>query len=111
LYPPFNVGPPLDERLASLQNRNKTKSKILIQKLLSRTDRDFAFLPSQRIVAARPARRVLPALSAPIAPADRPPAQPVGYANDTKPNLSATPATPIGAVDGVGDRSQNLSMA
>ena len=29
----------------------------------------------------------------------------VGYASDTKPIRSATPATPIGAVDGVGDRT------
>jgi len=35
----------------------------------------------------------------------------VGYANDLKPRLSPTPATPIGAVDGVGDRSEFMSMA
>jgi hypothetical protein len=35
----------------------------------------------------------------------------VGYASDPKPELSATPATPIGDVDGVGDRSTILSMA
>jgi hypothetical protein len=34
----------------------------------------------------------------------------VGYANDLKPHLSSTPATPIGAVDGVGDRSEFMSM-
>jgi hypothetical protein len=38
-------------------------------------------------------------------------AGPVGYASDPKAYLSATPATPIGAVDGVGDRMWNLSMA
>ena len=41
----------------------------------------------------------------------QPPAHPVGYASDRNPNLSATPATPIGRVDGVGDRTSDLSMA
>jgi hypothetical protein len=41
----------------------------------------------------------------------RTPDRPVGDATDTKRSLSATPSTPIGAVDGVGDRSQNRSMA
>jgi hypothetical protein len=38
-------------------------------------------------------------------------AEAVGYAIDPKRHLSATPATPIEAVDGVGDRSTFLSMA
>jgi hypothetical protein len=36
---------------------------------------------------------------------------PVTYAIDTKRILSPTPSTPIGAVDGVGDRSSILSLA
>jgi hypothetical protein len=36
---------------------------------------------------------------------------PVSYANDPRRLLSATPATPIGAVAGVGDRRVNLSVA
>jgi hypothetical protein len=36
-------------------------------------------------------------------------AKAVGYANDTKRHLSATPSTPIEAVAGVGDRRRNLS--
>jgi hypothetical protein len=35
----------------------------------------------------------------------------VGYAIDPKRDLSATPATPIEAVDGVGDRKRSGSMA
>jgi hypothetical protein len=38
-------------------------------------------------------------------------AEAVGYANDRKRDLSATPLTLIGDVDGVGDRPVNLSMA
>jgi hypothetical protein len=36
---------------------------------------------------------------------------PVGYASDSKGDLSSTPATPIGVVDGVGDRWRILSLA
>ena len=36
--------------------------------------------------------------------------RPVGYASDTKRDLSPTPPTSIGAVDGVVDRCANLSM-
>jgi hypothetical protein len=36
---------------------------------------------------------------------------PVGYASDPKRLLSATPATLIGAVDGVGDRISSRWMA
>jgi hypothetical protein len=36
---------------------------------------------------------------------------PVSYANDPRRLLSATPATPIGAVAGVADRRVNLSVA
>jgi hypothetical protein len=35
----------------------------------------------------------------------------VSYASDPRRDLSATPATPIGDVDGVGDRPTTLSMA
>ena len=38
-------------------------------------------------------------------------ADPVDYASDTKRDLSPTPATLIGDVDGVGDRLSNLSVA
>jgi hypothetical protein len=36
---------------------------------------------------------------------------PAGYASDTKRNLSPTPATLIGDVDGVGERRRDLSVA
>jgi hypothetical protein len=36
---------------------------------------------------------------------------PVTNATDTKRDQSATPETPIGAVDGVADRSRKLSLA
>ena len=44
-------------------------------------------------------------------PVSRAPVVPVTYASDMKRDLSATPATLIGAVTGVGDRSAILSMA
>jgi hypothetical protein len=37
--------------------------------------------------------------------------EPVSYAIDLVKVLSATPSTPLGAVDGVGDRIANQSMA
>jgi hypothetical protein len=37
--------------------------------------------------------------------------QPVGYAIDLSRNLSATPSTPVGAVDGVADMVPVMSMA
>jgi hypothetical protein len=40
-----------------------------------------------------------------------PSAEQVAYANDPKRDLSATPLTPLGDVDGVADRSRILSMA
>jgi hypothetical protein len=40
-----------------------------------------------------------------------PSAEAVGYASDTKRLLSATPATPIDAIDGVGDRARFMTMA
>jgi hypothetical protein len=40
-----------------------------------------------------------------------PRAEPVGYAIDPDPVMSATPSTPIGAVNGVGDRLAILSVA
>jgi len=40
-----------------------------------------------------------------------PPPQPVGYAIDLRRCLSATPSTPIDAVDGIVDRSAFLSAA
>jgi hypothetical protein len=49
-----------------------------------------------------------PPPASPRAPLPAP--APVSYATDTKRDLSTTPATPIGDVDGVGDRSSNLSM-
>src|ERR1700723_1040445 len=47
----------------------------------------------------------------PVSYASDPEAAPVSYARDPERHLSPTPATPIGAVDGVGDRTGNLSMA
>jgi hypothetical protein len=40
-----------------------------------------------------------------------PRAEPVGYAIDPNRVMSATPSTPIGAVNGVGDRLAILSVA
>jgi hypothetical protein len=44
-------------------------------------------------------------------PRHRPQTSPVGYAVDIERVLSAAPGTPIGAVDGVGDRRRDLSVA
>jgi hypothetical protein len=46
-----------------------------------------------------------------MSPTRRHQTDPVAYASDTKRNLSATPPTPIGDVNGVADRTPIGSMA
>jgi hypothetical protein len=66
-------------------------------------ERNIAGFPIARLYAD--ASEVMKSITAHPAPRH------VTYATDTKRDLSPTPQTPIGAVNGVADRSRNLSLA